>query len=106
MAGIRLARGDTRGALDAAHEGLAVARALGGVAEGEMYLRLVQVSALSASGDDEGAREALRDAVVRLEGMAASMDDASLRRSLLENVDEHARLLALARESSGRGRSA
>jgi tetratricopeptide (TPR) repeat protein len=106
MAGIRLARGDARGALDAAQEGLAVARALGGVAEGEMYLRLVQVNALSATGDDEGARAALRDAVVRLESLAASMDDRSLRRSLLENVDEHARLLALARESSGRGRSA
>jgi tetratricopeptide (TPR) repeat protein len=106
LADIRLALGDPRGALAAACEGLGVARALGGVAEGEMHLRLAHVGALSASGDDEGARAALREAVARLEAMAASMDDEVLRASLLENVDEHARLIALAREWFGGGRSA
>ncbi|MFT3775798.1 MAG: protein kinase [Minicystis sp.] len=70
----------------------------GGMAEGESRLRLVYVEALDAAGDPEGAREALKSALVSLSARAARIHDPALRRSFLERVPENARLVALARE--------
>ncbi len=98
LARILLARGARVEALTAAAGAMRTLEELGGVEEGEALVRLVHAEALRESGDEEGARDAIRAARARLEERAQRLRDASLRRSFLEQVPEHARTVALAAE--------
>jgi tetratricopeptide (TPR) repeat protein len=65
-----------------------------GIEEGEAKVRLAHIVALLGIGDDRAARDAVGAARARILEEAEKISDASLRRSFLEDVDEHARILA------------
>ncbi len=96
LAQVLLLRGEVREALATSTEGMKTLAV--GMAEGEGDLRLVHAEALLASGDVEGARQSVRVARARILEVAAKLDDPKLRASYTDNIDEHARTLALARE--------
>jgi tetratricopeptide (TPR) repeat protein len=96
LAEIRLMRGQTAKALDAASEAARVLEALGGTDDGESIVRLAHAVALEAAGHPEAARVAVLEAEKRLLERAARIADASIRRSFLERVPENARTLVLA----------
>jgi len=81
-----------------AREAMAVLDALGGVEEGESYVRLTFAEALEAGGDHEGARDAIATARVRILERAAMIRDPLWKDSFLERVRENARTLELARQ--------
>jgi eukaryotic-like serine/threonine-protein kinase len=58
----------------------------------------VRVEALIATDRMTDAKEALRDAKRALDRAAARIGDEAIRASYLNNVPEHARTLALARQ--------
>jgi len=60
---------------------------------GESLLRLAHARALAETGDEEGAREALRVASARLRERAAAMTDPAVRAAFLEAVPENAETL-------------
>ena len=70
---------------------------LPGLEEGESLLRLVYAEALSATGNEPAAEDALDVARRRVLGRAARILDPGWRASFCENVPENARTLALAR---------
>jgi len=72
--------------------------ALGEIALGDAALRLVHAEALIATGDRE--RAALDGARARLATHAEKIGDREMRRSILEDVPEHA---ALARAQADAG---
>jgi hypothetical protein len=71
--------------------------ALGGVEEGEAYIRLTFAEALDAAGDHDGAREAIATARVRILERTAMIQDAHWKDTFVERVRENARTLELAR---------
>jgi hypothetical protein len=81
-----------------ARQALGLVDSLGGIEEGESYVRLVFAETLEAVGENDAAREAVATARVRLLERAANIRDAAWRESFLERVPENARTLALARE--------
>jgi hypothetical protein len=72
--------------------------ALGGIEEGESYVRLTFAEALEASGNHEAACEAIATARVRILERAAMIHDPAWKESFLERVRENARTLELARQ--------
>lgn len=84
-------------ALPPASEGIAMLDALGGVDEGESYIRLVFAEALEASGEHEAARDAIATARVRILERRAMIQDPMQRESFVMLVKENARILELAR---------
>jgi len=96
LARIRLARGDLAAASEASHEAIAILRSLGGLDDGESFVRLVHAEILEESGDLEGAREAFAVAHERLLTRASTIVDPGVRRAFLEAVPEHARTIELA----------
>jgi eukaryotic-like serine/threonine-protein kinase len=95
-----LAQGRFDEALRAASDGLDELRRLGGIDDGEAIIRLTYAEALWATGDREGAREAILAARQRLEERARRISDLALRESFLERVPENAATLRLARDYS------
>jgi hypothetical protein len=95
---IRLIGSKPERAEPAAREAMDVLDALGGVEEGESYVRLTFAEALDANGDHEAAREAIATARVRILERAAMIHDPGWKESFLERVLENARTLELARE--------
>jgi len=91
-----LARGAPERALGHARQAMTILESLGGIEEGESLVRLVHVGALEATGDHDGARVALAEAVSRLLARANHLQNPALRQSFLEGVPENARTLALA----------
>lgn len=81
-----------------AREAMDVLDALGGVEEGESYVRLTFAEALDANGDHEAAREAIATARVRIMERAAMIHDPMWKDSFLERVRENARTLELAKQ--------
>lgn len=81
-----------------AREAMDVLDALGGVEEGESYVRLTFAEALDANGDHEAAREAIATARVRILERAAMIHDPTWKESFLERVRENARTLELAKQ--------
>jgi len=73
-------------------------RALGGSVEGELIVRLAWAEALSAKGDAEGARAAIREARERLLAKAARIEDPERKKAFLSQIREHGRILARAGE--------
>ncbi|HEY8077211.1 MAG TPA: AAA family ATPase, partial [Labilithrix sp.] len=72
--------------------------ALGGIEEGESFVRLTFAETLDAIGDHDGACDAIRDARVRLLERAANIRDETWKVSFLEKVGENARTFELARD--------
>jgi eukaryotic-like serine/threonine-protein kinase len=93
--------GQAAEALAAARRAMEILRELEGVEDGESLIRLVFADALAASGDQEGAKEAAREARERLLSRAGKVGDAELRASFLQNVPENARTLSLAERLLG-----
>ncbi len=81
-----------------AREAMDVLDALGGVEEGESYVRLTFAEALDANGDHEAACEAIATARVRILERAAMIHDPVWKESFLERVRENARTLELAKQ--------
>jgi len=94
VARARVAAGFAGEGLSAATAGRDVLVRLGGVLEEEALVRLARVEALLASGDEEGARGAVREARERLLERAAAIEEAGFRRRFLE-LPEHARTIAV-----------
>jgi tetratricopeptide (TPR) repeat protein len=69
---------------------------LGTIEDGDALIRLVYAEALHAVGDLDGARAALSAAQASILRDAQRIRDDELRSSFLNNVPEHARILALA----------
>lgn len=95
---IRLTGRRPETAAPAAREAMDVLDALGGVEEGESYVRLTFAEALEANGDNEAAREAIATARIRILERAAMIRDPSWKGSFLERVRENARTLELAQK--------
>ena len=95
---IRLTSSTPRRAEAPAREAMEVLDALGGVEEGESYVRLTFAEALEAAGDREAARDAIATARVRIMERAAMIHDPIWKDSFLERVRENARTLELARQ--------
>ena len=93
-AAIHLDRGEPDEALRLATE----AREAGGaqIEAGESLVRLVYAEALRATGDEAGARDAIREAEARLRERAAKIQDPAYRESFLTGVPENARTIELA----------
>jgi tetratricopeptide (TPR) repeat protein len=97
---VLLARGLPQKALPLTDEAMSILRTLGGMEEGESFVRLMHAEALHACGDHGGARGAIVEARDRLLARADKLADRGLRTSMLERVPENARTIALAREWS------
>jgi eukaryotic-like serine/threonine-protein kinase len=95
---IRLTGTTPREAEGPAREAMVVLDELGGVEEGESYVRLTFAEALEAAGDREGAREAIATARVRIMERAAMIHDLQWKESFLKLVRENARTLELAKQ--------
>ncbi|WP_437954294.1 protein kinase [Sorangium sp. So ce119] len=83
-------------ALAAARAALEIVTRVGGLEEDEALVHLAWAEALDACGDEVAARAALANAFNELRAEADAIESASLRRSFLEGVPEHARIRALA----------
>ncbi|WP_437671589.1 serine/threonine-protein kinase [Sorangium sp. So ce131] len=83
-------------ALAAAREAFEIVERLGGLDEDEAIVHLAWAEALHACGDGGAARTALAAARDQLHAEANAIESPALRRSFLEAVPEHARILALA----------
>lgn len=95
---IRLTGSNPERAEPPAREAMSILDALGGVEEGESYVRLTFAEALEANGDHEAAREAIATARVRIMERAAMIHDAGWKESFIGRVGENARILELARQ--------
>ncbi|RLB64243.1 MAG: serine/threonine-protein kinase PknK [Deltaproteobacteria bacterium] len=93
---IRLAQQRPQEALTVAREAMELLDSLGGIEEGETKVRLVHAEALDATGDHDGACEAISVAAKRLWERASKIKDETWRTSFLEQVPDNARTLALA----------
>jgi hypothetical protein len=90
------ARGERGEALARSAEALAILDELGGVAEGETFVRFAYAETLHRCGDATEARRATADARDRLLRSAATIRGDALRESFLRRVVHHAQTLALA----------
>ncbi len=97
LAGTRLQQGRPDRAEPCAREAMHLLETLGGVEEGEAYIRLTYAEALEAVGDHEGAREAIATARVRILERIAMIQDPTWKDTFLKNVPESSRTLELAR---------
>ena len=95
---IRLTGATPERAEDVAREAVDMLDALGGIEEGESYVRLTFAEALEASGNHEAACEAIATARVRILERAAMIHDPAWKESFLERVPENARTIELARQ--------
>lgn len=99
-----LALGHVGEAVSAGEAAMAALREVG-TEEGEAFVRLCHVEALSAAGRAEEARLALFRADEKLAERAARITDPAHRTSFLQNIPEHARTVAVA-EALGVGPTA
>ncbi|MBX3203235.1 MAG: protein kinase [Labilithrix sp.] len=97
LAGAHLRNGRADRADAPARESLHLLETLGGVEEGEAFIRLTYAEALDALGDHDGAREAIATARVRILERTAMIQDAQWKDTFIERVRENARTLELAR---------
>jgi eukaryotic-like serine/threonine-protein kinase len=95
---LRLLRGEVDAAEDPARESHRRLEALGGVEEGEAYVRLTYAETLDALGERSRAKRAIATARVRLLERAAMIRDPSWKEFFLEKIPENARTVELARE--------
>ena len=91
-----LARAQPERALEKARAAFALLDERGTTDEAEGRVRCAMAEALAENGRLEEAREGARLAVTRLRERAEKLGDSGLARGFMENVPEHARLVALA----------
>jgi tetratricopeptide (TPR) repeat protein len=97
LAATQLKSGRADRAASSAREALQLLDTLGGVEEGEAFIRLTYAEALEAIGDQEGAREAIATARVRLLERTAMIQDPKWKDTFIERVRENVRTVELAR---------
>lgn len=97
LAGIQLQNGRADRAESPAREAIGVLEELGGVEEGEAFIRLTFAEALDALNDHEGARDAIATARVRVLERTAMIQDPQWKETFLASVWENSRTLELAR---------
>jgi len=97
LAGAHLRSGRADRAAAPARESMNLLEALGGVEEGEAFIRLTYAEALDALGDEAGARDAIATARVRILERTAMIQDAQWKDTFIQRVRENARTLDLAR---------
>jgi hypothetical protein len=98
LAWTNLRRGEVAAALASAERAMVELEQLGTLDEGEGVVRLVHIEALLASGARAAAAAAARAARDRLVAVADKIDEPAQRRSFLEDIMEHARILQHATE--------
>lgn len=97
LAGTHLKNGRSDRAESCARDAIQLLDELGGVEEGEAYIRLTYAESLEALGDRAGAREAIATARVRILERTAMIQDAHWKESFVQKVRENVRTLELAR---------
>ena len=80
-----------------AREGIQLLETLGGVEEGEAFIRLMYAESREALGDTAAAREAIQDARVRILERTAMIQDAQWKDTFIQHVRENVRTLELYR---------
>jgi tetratricopeptide (TPR) repeat protein len=100
LANVLRQKGDAAAAVEASREAVAWVDAHG-ADEGEGIVRLALAEALAAAGDHGEAMRAIARAKERLGERAAAIHRDDWRRAFLEDLPEHARTSALAREWLG-----
>lgn len=93
-----LRQGRAAEAREIAEEDLGRLEGSGSMGIGESRFRLAVVEARRATGDTTAAREACVEARAVLVATAARIEDPAFRRSFLEDVPAHRRMVALAEE--------
>ncbi len=96
LADALLAEGHAVAALAPAGEATSLLERLGAIDEGEALTRLVHASALRATGQEADAKRRLGEARRRLLEKADKIGDRRFRRSFLDQVPDHRRLLETA----------
>jgi tetratricopeptide (TPR) repeat protein len=97
IASAHLLAGNAQAALDEATQAMQLMELHGRPEEGEMVVRLAYARALHATGSDIAARSIIEAIEHDVTEAAARIGDATLRRSFLEAVPEHALASSLAR---------
>jgi tetratricopeptide (TPR) repeat protein len=92
-----LAGGDPEAALTAAHAALEIVIKLGGGHVGDVLAGRIQVEALIALGRPDDARRVLEHPVALVRGRASAIRDPERRKSMLERVEDHRKVLELER---------
>ncbi len=98
LARVLLQDGRTKDALVPAREAVSLVEALGGVEEGESYVRLTLAETLEGISDRDHACDAIAAARVRILERAALINEPFWKERFLEKVQENARTLELARQ--------
>ena len=97
LASVLLAQGKPAEAREAAREAMDLLEKLGQIDQGESMVRLADVEARRATGEDREALEALRRAAQRVTERAATIEDGGWRASFLA-IAENEETMRLARE--------
>jgi len=96
LAGILLLEEEAALALQHSRTATQIVQKLGGIEEGEIMVRLVHMSALAGTGQQQQARQTIAEARQRLLQLAKQIGSEAWRRSYLERVPENAQALSLA----------
>ncbi len=97
LASVLLKNGRADRADNAAREAIQLLDALGGVEEGEAFIRLTFAESREALGDLAAAREAIQTARVRILERTAMIQDAQWKDTFVEQVRENVRTMELYR---------
>jgi thioredoxin-like negative regulator of GroEL len=89
-------RGENQEALETAREAHRLLESLRNIESGESLVRLVMAEALDATGAADEARSIINQACDVLRTRANAISRTDWRRSFLENIPDHVRMLALA----------
>ena len=95
LAAVQAERGDLSVASSTAQQAMAVAEREEAPGAGDAFVRLIHAETLLASGRRDEAARAVAEVASRLRLDAHRLEHARHRRSFLEGVPEHARLLEL-----------
>jgi tetratricopeptide (TPR) repeat protein len=98
LAYVQLDRGQVHEGYELAREAMEMFRTLGGVSEGESFVRLAYAEALYAVGEHEQACAAVAEARDRLLARGERIKNPEWRKSFLHKVGENAKTLARAGE--------
>jgi serine/threonine protein kinase/tetratricopeptide (TPR) repeat protein len=96
LARAHLLRAQNHEALETAREAYRLLESLRNIESGESLVRLVMAEALDVTGAAEEARSIIHQACDVLRARANTISRADWRRSFLENIPDHVRMLALA----------
>jgi len=92
---VNLRNGDLEAALGHARKAMNILERLGSIEEFELTARLALAEALYAMGEADQAMHALDGARGRIAGQVAKLSDPAMKKSFLERIPEHARVVEL-----------